>query len=404
MRIGIDGRALTNWRGFGVYLRELLAAMGPLSGHDVTVFADAGQLGDNGALADLPAPWTRVALPQPGRSAFWHEEVRLARFYRQHPVDVFFHPDNNVCWHGGRPLVVTWHDSMVEMFPHYFFGHHPWRRGKGQLAHWLKLQLLRHTASRVITVSASSKQDLCRITDLDPARVVVVPNGVHPRFRPCRDDGLAGRLSAAYGLTPGYILYAGGLNPHKNVATLILAYAALAKQGLGRPLPPLVLCGKLHDPDNPYIVTNAGHLQALVQQLGLQERVRFLGFVPPDERLVTLYNGASLFVFPTLYEGFGLPVAEALACGTPVITANGSSLPEVAGAAALLVDPRRQDALARAMARVLTDDALCERLRVAGPLQAARFRWENTARQTLAVLEAAALPVPVLSGTPSRIV
>jgi glycosyltransferase involved in cell wall biosynthesis len=406
MHIGIDGRALTNWRGFGVYLRELLAAMQRLSTHEVTIFAEADQIRADGPLASLPENWRQVVLPPGGRSAFFREELLLPRFYRRHPVDVFFHPDNNVCWHDHRPLVVTWHDSMVEMFPHYFFGRHPWRRTKGQLAHWLKLQLLRHTASRVITVSESSRQDLCRIGDLDPARVVVVHNGVHPRFRPQRDAGLAARAFEQHGLSPGYILYAGGLNPHKNVEALVQAYASLVDRDLGRPLPPLVLCGKLDDPDNPYIVTSARQLQGLVQRLGLGNRVRFLGYVPPDERLVTLYNAAAMLVFPSLYEGFGLPVAEALACGTPVITANGSSLPEVAGEAALLVNPHRTAQIAAAMAHLLTHDALCARLREAGPLQAAQFRWENTARQTIAVLEAAgmAAPAPALAGTPSRIV
>jgi glycosyltransferase involved in cell wall biosynthesis len=405
MHIGIDGRALTNWRGFGVYLRELLAELSGLSGHDVTIFAEADQVRPDGPLAGLPAHWRRLALPPGGRSAFWREEVDLPRFYRHHPVDVFFHPDNNVCWHGGTPVVVTWHDSMVEMFPHYFFGHDPWRRTKGQIAHWLKLNLLKHTASRVITVSESSKRDLCRIGDLDPGRVVVVHNGVHPRFRPQRDVRLPERCAEQHDLQPGYILYAGGLNPHKNVEALVRSYAALTERDLGRPLPPLVLCGKLHDPDNPYIVTSAKQLQDLVQRLGLASRVRFLGYVPPDDRLVTLYNGASMLVFPSLYEGFGLPVAEALACGTPVITANSSSLPEVAGEAALLIDPGRTEQIAAAMAHLLTHEDLCERLSEAGPLQAARFRWESTARQTLAVLEAAgvAAPVPALTGTPSRI-
>lgn len=404
MHIGIDGRALANWRGFGVYLRELLAELGRLSGHDVTLFTAPGQERD-AWLAALPPHWRCVSLPAGGRSAFWREEVDLPRFYRQHAVDVFFHPDNNVCWHGGTPVVVTWHDSMVEMFPHYFFGAHPWRRAKGQVAHWLKLHLLRQTASRIITVSESSKRDLCRIGHLDPERVTVVHNGVHPRFRPQRDADLAGRCQVQHGLDPGYILYAGGLNPHKNVEALVRSYAALVDRDLGRPLPPLVLVGKLHDPDNPYIVTSAHQLQDLVQRLGLGNRVRFLGYVPPDDRLVTLYNGASMLVFPSLYEGFGLPVAEALACGTPVITANSSSLPEVAGAAALLVDPRRPEQIVAAMAHLLTHDGLCERLRQAGPLQAARFRWESTARQTLAVLEAAgtAAAVPALTGTPSRI-
>ncbi|MBC7545670.1 MAG: glycosyltransferase family 4 protein [Candidatus Sericytochromatia bacterium] len=408
MHIGIDGRALSNWRGFGVYLRELLAEIDRLSKHQVTLFVDADQSQTTGALAALPQAWRRIILPPSGRSAFWREEMRLPRFYRDHPVDVFFHPDNNVCWHGRQPMVVTWHDSMVEMFPDYFFGRHPWRRTKGQLAHWLKLQLLRHAASRVITVSESSKRDLCRIGDVAPERVVVVHNGVHPRFRPPTDDTLADRLQQDHGLTPGYILYAGGLNPHKNVEALIRAYATLLDRPLGGTLPPLVLAGKLQDPENPYIVTSARQLQDLVRQLGLTARVHFLGYVPPDEHLVTLYQGAAMLVFPSLYEGFGLPVAEALACGTPVVTANRSSLPEVAGDAALLIDPTSVPELAGAMARLLTDPALAQQLREAGPRQAARFRWETTARQTLAVLEAAVAvqrtPAAAPAGSPTHTV
>lgn len=388
MRIGIDARSLTNWRGFGVYLREMLSEVARQSQDPITLFVDSPSAVESWLARPLPETWRVVTLPPVGRSPFWRDEFSLPRFYRQHPVDVFWHPDNNVCWHGPTPTVVTWHDAMVEMFPQYFFGPGRHRQLKGRIAHWLKLQLVRHHVSRVITVSESSKRDLCRIADVPPEQVVVVPNGVHPRYRPRRDAGLQDRL-AAFQLRPGYILYTGGLNPHKNVATLITAYARIKADPAAPPLPPLVLCGKLEDSDNPYIVTSARALQDQVRRQGLGGDVHFLGYVPP-EKLVDLYNGAAMLTFPSLYEGFGLPPAEAMACGIPVITSRSSSLPEVVGEAALLIDPRDPGDLAVAICRVLSDESLARRLAVAGPVQAAGFRWESAARTTLEVLTLAA--------------
>jgi glycosyltransferase involved in cell wall biosynthesis len=193
------------------------------------------------------------------------------------------------------------------------------------------------------------------------------------------------RLAAVrnrYGLQGPYLLYVGTLHPRKNLVRLVQAFARLPAllSAAGRPTPglQLVLAGRkgwLYD-----------DIFAQVRRLDLEDRVILTGYVP-DEDLPALLSAARAFVFPSLYEGFGLPVVEAMACGTPVVCANTSSLPEVAGDAALLVDPLDEGAIAAALARLLSDDDLHRELVDRGFRQAARFSWQRCAREALAVLE-----------------
>ena len=166
----------------------------------------------------------------------------------------------------------------------------------------------------------------------------------------------------------------GTLEPRKNLTTLLQAFARLRRAGQVDPALRLVLAGARGWLDEPIFRT--------VRSFGLDEAVHFPGFIDDDD-LPDLYRGAAAFVFPSLYEGFGLPVLEAMACGAPVVTSNTSSMPEVAGGAAMLVDPRDVDGLAAAIARVLRDEGLRARLRAAGLARARQFSWETAARQVL---------------------
>jgi glycosyltransferase involved in cell wall biosynthesis len=180
-------------------------------------------------------------------------------------------------------------------------------------------------------------------------------------------------VRAELGIEPPYILSVGTLEPRKNLSTLLAAYATLERSA-----PRLVLAGARG--------WHAQSLAAQVQAPALRERVVLPGYVP-DDLLPDLYAGAECFVYPSLYEGFGLPPLEALACGTPVITSTTSSLPEVVGDAALLVEPTRTDELAAALRRILEDEHLRDDLRRRGPLRAARFSWERCARETMQVYQ-----------------
>ena len=230
-------------------------------------------------------------------------------------------------------------------------------------------------ADAVIAVSECTKRDAVRYYGIPEEKIIVIYEGVNPRFRPAGPETVAA-VRQKYGLPERFILYVGTIEPRKNLTTLLEAFHHLTT------LQPcdlrLVIVGKrgwLYE----------GFFRRL-RELGLEERVHFTGYVP-DEDLPALYSAADLFVFPSLYEGFGLPVLEAMACGTPVVCSNTSSLPEVAGDAALLVPPTDVRGLAEAMARVLTDETLRGAMRAKGLARAGEFSWVRTAGETLRIYQ-----------------
>ncbi|MDQ2806637.1 MAG: glycosyltransferase family 4 protein [Chloroflexota bacterium] len=270
------------------------------------------------------------------------------------------------------PTVITVHDLIFLRYPDRF------PRLKRLYLTALAGASLRR-ARRIIAVSAATQRDLTTLLGIAPHRVTVVHNGVDlARFAPQPPAAVAA-FRHAHDVPARSILYLGTLEPRKNLPTLLRAYAAVRAE-LGN-VPLLIGGGK-------------GWFYAeifrVVRELGLDDgrAVRFLGYVP-DADLPMWYNSATVFVYPSEYEGFGLPPLEALACGLPVIAADRSALPEVVGDAGLLVDPHSVGALAAALRAVLTDAAVAERLHEAGPAQAAHFPWTRAAHETLAVYRAA---------------
>jgi glycosyltransferase involved in cell wall biosynthesis len=226
----------------------------------------------------------------------------------------------------------------------------------------------------IVTVSEQTRLDLHQLLSVPMNKITVIPLAAGRRFRPLPEAAIRPAL-ARQAIDGPYILYVGALTPRKNVGRLLLAYARL------RPWVDrwrLVITG-----GRPAV---GGPLLQTVRRLALGPQVQFTGFVTEAD-LPALYNGADLVVFPSLYEGFGLPVLEAMACGTPVVTSNTSSLPEVAAGAALLVDPTGIDAIAAAMRQILEDHDLAAHLRARGLARAAEFSWERTARETIQVYE-----------------
>ncbi len=227
-------------------------------------------------------------------------------------------------------------------------------------------------ADAVIAVSNQTRQDLLDIYPISPDRVHVVYNGVESRFCPGDPASARERIRRTYGVEGGYILFLGTLEPRKNVVGLLNAYALLRETGAGDL--PLVLAGRkgwLYE-----------RIFQAVEDLNLASHVHFLNHVPHAD-LPDLYRAAQVFAYPSFYEGFGIPVVDALACGVPVVTSNTSSLPEVTGDAALLVDPNDPEAIADALRRLIEDRALADALRQRGPRQAARFSWDRAAGETL---------------------
>jgi alpha-1,3-rhamnosyl/mannosyltransferase len=265
--------------------------------------------------------------------------------------------------------VLTFYDIIPIAYPEYV----AWR------ARWLfraATRLACAAAQRIVAISAAAQGDLLAHFAVDPAKVTVTPLAPDARFRP-QPRVEVERVRTKYNLPEPFFLYFGINKPHKNLTTLIDAYSQLqnAQSGLAA-FPALVIAGAW-DKRYPEAKEDAA-------TLGLGDTVHFLGRIDDDD-LPALYTAATVFVFPSRYEGFGLPVLEAMACGTPVACSNASSLPEVAGDAALLFAPTDTSAIAQAIQRLTDDASLRADLRQRGLRQAARFTWRRTAELTLAV-------------------
>jgi glycosyltransferase involved in cell wall biosynthesis len=271
-------------------------------------------------------------------------------------------------------VVATIHDICYEFFPRFFSRSEVIQYRAG--IRWTA----RH-ARRVITISDNSKRDIVTTYGVSPEKVDVTYLGVDlRRFNPSVAPNTLDATLAKYGITKPYLLAVGNLQPRKNLVRLIDAFVHLKRKRSDLPHS-LVLVGKAtfrHD-----------DVFKRVRDHGLDSRVIFTGYVP-DEDLAALYVGADVFVYPSLYEGFGLPVAEAMACGTPVLTSNRSSMPEVARDGAVLVDPEAARSITDGLLKILTNARFAATLSRRGVLRAQGFTWERTARATLAAFEAAA--------------
>jgi glycosyltransferase involved in cell wall biosynthesis len=263
------------------------------------------------------------------------------------------------------PTIVTIYDLSFVYYPDVF--------PAGQRL-YLKLQTAHacRRAEQLITISESGRQDVVNRFGVAPERVAVVRPGVDPAYRPLPPDQVA-RFRREQGLPARFVLHVGTLQPRKNLPLLLEAFAQLLAPDVE-----LVLVG-----GRGWMFEE---IFAKVTSLGIRDRVRFAGYAP-DETLPWWYNAATMLVFPSLYEGFGLPVVEAMACGTPVIAANTSSIPEAAGEAALLFEPDDVAGLTERMDWLLRDTAVANQLRHQGPLQAKQFSWERAAKETAAVYQ-----------------
>jgi glycosyltransferase involved in cell wall biosynthesis len=271
-------------------------------------------------------------------------------------------------------IVVSVHDLAYEHYPQFF--------SRAEVARFRALVpwTIRRAAA-VLTLSEFSRQDIVRRYGVPPEKVVVAPCAADPMFRPLHDEARLADVRARYGTGERFILCVGNLQPRKNLRTLIDAYVRLRRADATRHK--LVLVGRkawLYD-----------DIFAVARASGYAGELVFTGYVP-DEDLVALDNAADLFVYPSLFEGFGLPPLEAMACGTPVVTAQGSSFPEVVGDAALTVDPLDAEALAGAIATMLRDAGLRARFSARGLQRAATFSWEASARAIAAIYAAACRP------------
>jgi glycosyltransferase involved in cell wall biosynthesis len=269
--------------------------------------------------------------------------------------------------------VLTILDLSVLRFPQFF---RPWFR------HYARVVLPRvaQSADAIIALSCAAKADIVQALAIPEERVTVIPTGVDPSFKALAQSPRALEVRQRYELPDAFVLTVGSMEPRKNLPRLLEAIQRLRRD---RDTAKVVL---VHVGPAGWL---ADDLPRTVQALGLADAVRFLGYVPRED-LAALYGLARVFAYPSLYEGFGLPIIEAMACGCPVVTSNLSSLPEVAGDAATLVDPGSAEEIAGAIADLWTDEARRRTLASRGRARAACFTWQRTARETGAVYEAVA--------------
>jgi glycosyltransferase involved in cell wall biosynthesis len=283
-----------------------------------------------------------------------------------------------------RPVAITVHDVAFRVAPETV---------PRRTARWLgRIERAIRQAVAIVVPSEAVRRDLVEAFPVPADRISVVPHGVDPDVFHAAEENAVTQVRRQFGIEGPFLLFLGGLEPRKNLPRLLEAFARLP--GPRRPALVVAGSGVRWNPEGP------DQLRAGLRRLPIDVRhgVVLTGYVSEPQK-VALLTGAAALVYPSLYEGFGLPVLEAMACGTPVLTSNVSALPEVAGDAALLVDPRDTDAVAAGMQRLLEDEALGRRLADAGLIRAARFRWQETAARTAAVLHDAADMAP--SGRPS---
>ena len=367
MRVVINGwfweRPAT---GSGQYLRHLVAAFADLPAKCAVRVLLPG-------IPPPPAlgPVTFQTLPvRPGhRGKVLWEQVAVPRAARQMGADVLHVPYWAPPLRAAMPVVVTVHDLIPLLLPEY----------RGGAAVRLYTHLVRVATTRaavVLTDSEASRQDIVRHLRVHASRVQTIHLAASSAYRPEPSPGDA-HVLAALGLQPGYVLYLGGFDARKNLQAVCTAFAQLSQVVSNARL---VIAGKLPSGDSAF----APDPRRLAREAGIPaSAITFTGFVP-DAQVPALYRGARVFIFPSTFEGFGLPPLEALSCGVPVVASQASSLPEVVGEGGLLVPPMERAALVHALQRLMTDDGLHADLRRRALQQAARFSWAQTAKLTLA--------------------
>ncbi|EFH90136.1 glycosyltransferase family 4 protein [Ktedonobacter racemifer] len=308
------------------------------------------------------------------RKIFW-EQVTAPTAARKARVDVMHVPYFAPPLLPRVPTVVTIHDVIPLRLPAYL-------PNKKVQAYMNLAARAAHNATEVITISQHARQDIIEVLKIPEERIHVIYQAAGEQFQPIRDPEVLARARARYGLNERYIFYLGGIDQRKNVPQLVRAFAQLYTR-LGDPDLQLFISGNPDKQSGPFFPDP----RPVARELGIEKQVicRFV----EDEDKPTIYSGARLFAFPSLYEGFGLDPLEAMGCGTPVVCSNRTSLPEVVGDAALLIDPDNLNEFVDAMYRVLTDETLRSDLSARSLERAKAFSWHTTATQTLSVYEQA---------------
>ncbi len=372
MRIGIDARLLTYRRGIGNFVYNLLTELAKLPGDEQYVL----YVDDMRAAEFVPHdPRFTVKRLGPKSYPLW-EQVGLPLAIARGHLDVLHCPANTAPIFLPRSvkLALTVHDVMYALPESVLPQSSSLYQRLGRMYYRLFARQAIKRAAWVMTVSENSRRDLERVFHLSPQRVHVVYEAGNSMCRRFEDQSPVREVKQRYSVQGRYVFALGALDPRKNTLRVIQSFAILRRM---TDLPiQLVVAGLAENAKEQF--------RAVVSTMGLQNQVILLGFVPEGE-LAALYNGADVFVYPSLYEGFGMPVLEAMACGTPVVTSAVGSIPEVAGNAALLIDPHQPEEIAHAILNVISNVSRRERMIENGLAQAQRFSWAKAAQQVLDV-------------------
>lgn len=370
--MAIDIRRMTDF-GVGTYIRNVVRALGRLDSKNTYFLIGSPQKVSE--IGPLPSNFHTVFLLESESTLKGYLACR-ATLNRldcdlMHIPHLFWMPRNLPC-----PYVMTVHDVLEHMYRTH--------DGSG-FRRSVHFQLTRHVlkgAARILAVSNFTKAEIEKLFGIPASKIEVAYNAIDARFlHGHADEAERELLAARYQVKNPFLLYAGRISPHKNLVRIIEAFSALKAELLKQDLYPdlkLIIIGDE--------LSKHPDLRRTVVRGGVQNDVRFLGFVP-IETLRIFYDAAKIFVFPSLYEGFGLPPLEAMAHGTPVLTSNASSLPEVVGSAAVMVNPENVFEIMRGMHRVLIDPLLREKLKQRGYEQAKKFSWDESAQKILSVYE-----------------
>jgi glycosyltransferase involved in cell wall biosynthesis len=372
VRIGVNALQLTARNsGVGQYIYQMVSSL-------LSSGTDQFQIYSSNGMA--PAEWSSRRNVDIKEIPFRKEQLILRNLYElfffgaalgRDKLSLFWSPDTKlpIFLPSDIPYVVTVHDLAILREPETY--------KLSRVVYWRKL--FKHAIQRsalVVADSNATRDDLMELMDVPPEKIRVIYCGVSPRFRLIDDQDYLARVARKYSLPKQFLLFVGLFSPRKNIAGILQAYAILKKK---------------HQVSHHLVMVGERGWRyradlELVQRLGLESDVVFPGFVE-DEDLPAVYNLADVFIFPSLYEGFGLPVLEAMACGTPVVTSDLSALPEVVGDAGVLIDPRDPEEIASGVYRLLSNSKLASGLARAGLERSSHFTWTNAARELMAVFQ-----------------
>lgn len=365
MRIAIDARGI-NWykgTGIGTYTDRILNHM--IKNHSENFYHIywSGKKYDS-----FNKKNTNIIMASKKQHRFF-EQYYFPQNIKNESIDIYHVPQNGIGISENITCkkVITIHDLIPYILPQTV--------GRGYLIKFLKeMPRIINMADGIITVSQCSKKDILKYFPIDENKIFVTPLAADKKYKPLDKEVCRNKLNIKYNINKPFVLYIGGFSPRKNVSSLIKAFSKAYKN---------------LDMDHDLVIVGAnkdelGKLKTLSYNFNIEKNVKFTGFVP-NEMLPIFYNAADLFVYPSLYEGFGLPPLEAMNCGTPVITSDISSIPEVTGNSAILINPKDEESLIYSIEAILNDKTIRENLSLKSLERSKLFSWEKTSEKTLEV-------------------